>query len=229
MVKIYPLKLSVSNCFLVKGEGNMLVDIGLPGEEGRIIRFLQQHKLQLNDLSLILHTHGHSDHCGSTSALIQQANIPTAIHHADEDLVLSGTNGEIKTTKFFARLIKPFVDKPYPGFKPDYLIKGNNFDLEKFGIKGKVMETPGHTAGSVSLLFNYGVAIIGDLLMGGFLGGMIFPEKPDYHYFASDLNQVNESLRQIMTEPVSTFFVGHGGPLSRENIEKRFRKMLLHA
>ena len=226
MLKIHPLKLAASNCFLVQGEGNMLVDTGLPGEEGKIIRFLKQHKLEVKDLSLILHTHGHGDHCGSTVALLQKHTVSTAIHEKDRELVLLGNNGEVLATRFFARLIKPLVNRPFPGFQPEILIRNNEFNLQQFGIKANLLETPGHTPGSISLVFPSGEAIIGDLLMGGYFGGLLLPHLPDLPYFVTDLEKLKQSINLMLEQPADKFYVGHGGPLSREKIQQRFRYLL---
>ncbi len=59
--------------------------------------------------------------------------------------------------------------------------------LDEFGCDAVILETPGHTAGSISLITAAGDAIIGDVIMGGYLGGVLFPGKPNYHYFAEDL------------------------------------------
>jgi glyoxylase-like metal-dependent hydrolase (beta-lactamase superfamily II) len=40
-------------------------------------------------------------------------------------------------------------------------------DMKAFGVDGKVVCTPGHTAGSISVVLSTGEAIVGDLLMGG--------------------------------------------------------------
>ncbi|MFN5606093.1 MAG: MBL fold metallo-hydrolase, partial [Bacteroidota bacterium] len=60
MTTIHPIHLSISNAYLVKGPVNMLIDTGSPGEGKKILNFLRKHGLQLSDIALILHTHGHS-------------------------------------------------------------------------------------------------------------------------------------------------------------------------
>ena len=221
MTRIHPIKLSISNCFLVEGSKKILVDSGSPGEGPKIIKALKSHGVDLSDISLILHTHGHSDHCGSTKELIQQHRIPTAIHSADAHMTEIGKNDEIKPTRTIARFIKPFVNRPYPAFKADILIDAYT-DLSEFGINGNIYSTKGHTKGSISIVFDNREAIIGDLMMGGFIGGTFLPKMPDYHYFAEDITAINASIRHMLNVDVDVFHVGHGGPLSRVQIRKRF-------
>lgn len=60
-------------------------------------------------------------------------------------------------------------------------------------------------------------------MMGGFMGGEFLPHLPDYHYFADDIKEIDQSIKKILTFYVDKFYVGHGGPLKRDDIEKRFK------
>ena len=42
----------------------------------------------------------------------------------------------------------------------------DEYNLDEFGISAKVIHTPDHTAGSISIIMNNGEAIIGDLVRG---------------------------------------------------------------
>lgn len=225
-MRIFPIKLKISNAYLICGDRNVLVDTGSPGEANKIINALALHGLKLRDLALIIHTHGHSDHCGSTSALLKLHQVPTALHTADLPLVRAGNNGDLRTTRFSARLIKPFVNQPFEPFEPD-LVFDQSCSLHEYGLAAEVHHSPGHTAGSISILANKQSAIIGDLIMGGWMGGSFFPKQPDYHYFAESLPEVHQSIKKVLTWPAKQYYVGHGGPLSRESIEHRFRQILL--
>ena len=223
MTTIHKIKLSVSNCYLVQGDKNILLDTGSPNEGHKIIKALTVIGLQLSDIALILHTHGHSDHCGSTKELLQKHKIPTAIHSADSHMTENGRNDFLTSTRFIAKFIKPFVDKPFPPFKPDIHIDHYN-DLKSFGINGLIHSTPGHTKGSISVEFDNDGAIIGDIIMGGFMGGQFLAHLPDYHYFAEDLEEIRSSINKVLTFNSSTYYVGHGGPLTKERIKKRFKE-----
>jgi glyoxylase-like metal-dependent hydrolase (beta-lactamase superfamily II) len=224
MTTIHTIKLKISNCFLIEGTKKILVDTGSPGEGKKIMQELKKLGVDLADIALILHTHGHSDHCGSTAELISYHKIPTAIHSGDQKMIETGKNGLIKTRGLFAKIIKPFVDVPYTPFKADILLD-NYTDLSEFGINGNIHSTKGHTNGSISIEFDNKEAIIGDMLMGGYLGGAIFPHLPDYHYFIDDIEEVHRSIQKKLEFDSDKFYVGHGGPLTRARIEKRFRNI----
>lgn len=223
MTEITQIKLSKSNCYLVRGDKRILVDTGSPNESGRIIEALEKVRVSLSDISLILHTHGHADHCGSTTELLAICKIPTAIHIADGHMALKGISDPTINIRLMSKILKPFVSKPFPPFKADFLID-NNFDLKEFGVNGQIYSTPGHTNGSISITFDNKKAIIGDLLMGGYFGGMFFPHLPDYHYFETNPDNVNRSLEKMLLLDVFEYYVGHGGPLTKERIIKWFEK-----
>jgi hypothetical protein len=61
--------------------------------------------------------------------------------------------------------------------------------------------------------------------MGGYIGGTFFPHLPDYHYFIDDMDEVHRSILKILEFESDKFYVGHGGPLTRDRIEKRFRNI----
>ena len=218
--RIHKIKLSISNCYLVQGEKNILVDTGSPNEGKKIIEQLKNYGLALEDISLIIQTHGHSDHCGSTKELTDMHKIPTAIHSADEHMIEIGKDDYTKPTRLFGRVLKLFIGNEFPKFKADIIID-NYKDLKEFGINGKIHSTIGHTKGSISIEFDNKEAIVGDIMMGGFLGGIIFPHLPDFQFFADDLNDIKKSIKKVLSFDCDKYYVGHGGPLTRGRVEKR--------
>ena len=150
-MQIYTLKLSSSNAFLVSTSQNILFDTGLPGDLPHLEKMLKEKGVGLDDIDLIIHTHGHGDHCGTTAEIQKKYNIPTVIHINDKHMSDSGKNEPNKSYGLTARLIKPFIDKPYTPFVADiYLQDENKNPLEKYDIRGYWKITPGHTDGSIS-------------------------------------------------------------------------------
>ena len=227
MTTIHPIRLSISNAYLVKGPVSILIDTGSPGEGKKIVRFLSKHGLKLSDIALLLHTHGHSDHCGSTRELLDQCKIPTALHVGDLSMAVSGKNGPISTTTLFSKILVPFVDKPFAAFTPDYFLDTLT-NLSSFGINANILHTPGHSKGSVSIEFDNGEMFIGDLLMGGMLGGAFFPGQPGYHYFIEDRTVLHRSIERVLDRPVQRYWVGHGGPLQAKDVRNWYLRKRSH-
>jgi glyoxylase-like metal-dependent hydrolase (beta-lactamase superfamily II) len=85
-----------------------------------------------------------------------------------------------------------------------------------------VVFTPGHTPGSISVLTQANEMIVGDLLMGGYLGGWFLPTRPGLHYFADDLDRLQVSVHRLLELAPRLVHPGHGGPLDLEAISRRF-------
>jgi hydroxyacylglutathione hydrolase len=219
---IVQIRLGLSNVFLVRGERPILVDSGRPKDAGTIVAALKDHGVAPADLALILHTHGHWDHCGGTRQLKEWTTAPVAIHRGDADKLRRGVNGVLRATCLTGFLLKPLLNPAFPGVEPDLVIE-DGFDLRRFGMRAQVVHTPGHTSGSISLVSEAGEAVVGDLLMGGYLGGKVWRSRPNLHYFVEDRIMLESSLRRLLELAPSIIYTGHGGPLDPEAVRRRFR------
>ena len=207
------------NSFCIKGEKSILVDTGTPGDGEKLIEHLSVYGIKPHDISLILITHCHFDHFGGLSVLKEKTGAPVAIHKSGAKLLKEGKNSIIIPHGIagiiLSYMIKLFPPKiPVNGVSPDILIDGE-LDLKDFGIKGKVISTPGHTPDSVSVILDSGEAIVGDLIMA------FFKKKvPSYPMFASDLTEVKKSIKLLKN--ALKIYAAHGGPFTREAMLKSF-------
>lgn len=220
MLKIHQLKLRLSNAYVIVGRRPILVDTGT-AKDGQAIRTgLAKLRIELSELALIVHTHIHSDHMGSTAELASEAKCPIAYHAGDQGIIDQGHNGRLNGIGIQGKILsRLFQNTKLDRIQADVSLV-NGLRLDEFGCDACVLETPGHTAGSISLITPAGDAIIGDVIMGGYLGGWLFPSKPGYHYFAEDLAQAMSSLDTILTKTAGTLYVGHGGPLAHQDVER---------
>lgn len=225
MSKIIPLRLKYSNAFLIKGEKLCLVDTGCPNEISSIIKAIHDIGATIQDLSIIIHTHAHYDHCGGTMNLKKLTTTPIAIHRSDLEFFVKGQNPSFSPINLFGKILMPLLKRKYPPVQPDIIFE-ENFDLHPYGIAGKIIPTPGHTPGSISILMNSGEAIVGDLFGGGKLMGFYQPEQPRYHHWYSDFSSAKESIRRILKKSPTQIFVGHGGPLNGEDAAIFFSDIL---
>ena len=223
MSEIIRIKLSFSSIYLVKGRKAILVDTGMPGEEDKILQAIAQTGGKASDISLILHTHAHVDHAGSSAVLAARLGIPTAVHRLDESMMRSGRMNPLKPLGIEARMVKLMVNRPFPPVNPDLFVDEST-DLSTYGVEGRILHTPGHTAGSISVLMPSGEAIVGDLLRGGYLGGELFGTHPKYHYFADDLQAMRTSIQKIIQFKTTRLYLGHGGPLEAVAVKAYFSK-----
>ncbi|WP_395049644.1 MBL fold metallo-hydrolase [Flavobacterium sp.] len=222
-LSIFPF--GMINCFLIKGKTkHVLVDTGVPNSENKIIKQLKMHGVNIDDIGLIIITHGHIDHFGSAKELKDILKIPILMHDLDKVALQTGKS-MLETLKSNHKLwdivLKPKIvnDTASPCF-PDIVLSGNQeYDLSIYGINGKVIHTPGHTPGSLSVVLEDGSAIIMDLASSGiFLGGIAFHSRMKHPPFHDNLEQVKKSINQILSLNTETFYLGHGNPVSRKSL-----------
>jgi len=221
---IETIKLFVANVFLVRGEKNVLVDTGRAGNEGAILAALAKKGVQPGDLDLILLTHGHGDHAGSAKALREKTGAPIAVHAGDVGMLQRGRNDANVPIGLESRLLHPFFDMRFASTEPDIVLQADD-DLRQHGLDADLLHTPGHTKGSISLLFENGESIIGDVLRGGMMTGLIFSKRPNYPYVLpthDHMTEVHASIQRLLDTNVKTLYVGHGGPLSAADVERWF-------
>jgi glyoxylase-like metal-dependent hydrolase (beta-lactamase superfamily II) len=88
----------------------------------------------------------------------------------------------------------------------DIVLGSDVFDLEEYGIPGRIIPTPGHTPGSVSVLLDSGEAFVGDLAMNK----LPLRRTPGLPIFAEDKATVITSWRLLLAEGVRTIYPAHG-------------------
>jgi glyoxylase-like metal-dependent hydrolase (beta-lactamase superfamily II) len=189
------IRCAISNCYLLLGEKPVLVDTGAPGDLQRILRALHGHGVEPRQLALILLTHGHSDHAGCAADLRRRSGARIALHCGDIELARHGENGVLAPVSPGARYIRPFLDEPFEAFEPDLQFR-EGFPLTPYGLKGRVVVTPGHTAGSASVVLDTGEAVIGDVLRGS----MLWPNKASPHFFCNDPETNTRSIIRLSRE-----------------------------
>ncbi|APA00354.1 MBL fold metallo-hydrolase [Flavobacterium commune] len=222
-LSIFPF--GMINCFLIKGETkHILVDTGVPKSETKIIKQLHKHNIKLEDIGLIVITHGHIDHFGSAKELKDILKVPILIHNSDKEALQTGKS-MLETLnpnhKIWDVILKPILakDKAFPCFPDIVLHENQEYDLSMYGINGKIIHTPGHTPGSLSIVLENGDAIIMDLASSGILlGGLAFNSRIKHPPFHDNLEQVKNSINYVLSLNAETFYLGHGKPISRKSL-----------
>lgn len=97
-----------------------------------------------------------------------------------------------------------------PVCEVDLVLGDEGLYLQEYGIPGKIIHTPGHTAGSVSVVLETGEAFVGDLAMNKFPLGL----GPGLPIFAEDIQAVKESWKLLLEQGVEKVFPAHGKPFS---------------
>jgi glyoxylase-like metal-dependent hydrolase (beta-lactamase superfamily II) len=214
--KIIPIFLKYSNAHLIKNNVLALVDTGYTGNADRILAAIREEG-KPKELSLIIITHGHLDHIGSLPGLRKALAAKVVIHRSDMEALRTGRSTSSKKASILGRLVGSQGGKGWDAIEPDIIVDGE-MDLKDFGIDGVIIPTPGHTAGSLSILLGSGEALVGDLVVGG----MINHRKPSYSLLMEDRGQVTKSVIGLLERGAKIFYGSHGGPFTAEEVRKNF-------
>jgi glyoxylase-like metal-dependent hydrolase (beta-lactamase superfamily II) len=212
---LYRIRGAISNCYLLLGDKPVLVDSGAPGDLKRILSALKENGIEPSRLALILLTHGHSGHAGCAAELRRRTGAQIALHAGDAALARSGQNGVLATQDMMGRLFRPFLNEPFEAFEPDIVFR-EGISLEPYGLHGRVLPTPGHTPGSVSVVLANGEALIGDVLRGS----LIWPNQARAHYFCNDPELNTRSIVRLAREGLLRCHPGQFGSFPGSQLGK---------
>lgn len=204
-----------ANTFFIEGDNaSILVDTGLPGGEKAI---LGEYQRRNTPLKLIVITHGHFDHIGSAAALKRETGAPIAIGAADAQALRTGISPMDKPVGVIARIMPFFMrSSTAEPVEPDIVVEEDR-SLQEFGIDGRILVTPGHTHGSISVMLDSGEAFVGDLIMGGFFG-KIRRRRPNLPPFEIGRSTIKDSTRHVLEQNPSVIYPAHGGPFDPKDV-----------
>lgn len=200
-----------ANIFVLVDRGLTLVDTGFKGRPVHILKEITRLGYSPADIASIIITHHHADHTGSLAALKEITNAIVFAHRADA----------------------PYIDGrlPQPGpARPEWLgdtlaplrnlwstmpvvVDVEVSDGDELPILGgiRLLHTPGHTPGSISLFIpNEGLVIVGDVLSNTY--GLSLPSRA----FTVDMVKEINSIKRVADLEFNMVCFGHGLPLTRK-------------
>ena len=173
---------SVSAYVLVRGNEAAVVDTGSSGSVDEIGTALSTLGATYDDVRHVILTHSHPDHVGSLAGVLDAAS---------------------SATPYAGALDIPNISGP-----TDVTAVGDGDDV--FGLR--VIDTPGHTPGSISVLDpGIGLLIAGDALTGNSDGTAL--SGPNER-FTSDMDTGHRSILKLAGYEVEAVGMGHGQPVT---------------
>jgi len=218
---IIPIPMMSSNAYVVtNGKQSILIDAGMKKKEKKIVAAIERMQLSPDDIKLIILTHTHYDHCGSLKALQEITKAKVLVHKAEAACLKKGYTEFPKGTMWFPKIMSAIgrtIGKRLGKYAPvvPAITISKRFNLRAYGIDGYVLPTPGHSAGSLSVIIEGKYAIVGDTLFNIFKHS-VFPP------YANDQKKLLKSWEKLLQSKCELFYPGHGKPFTRERLEKTY-------
>lgn len=192
----------ISNVYLILGERIAVIDTGKSGDGQNILRYLGILKRKPSDVSTIILTHYHPDHCGGLGVLKRETGAQVVAHELESEYI-SGRK-PIPKQSLTLKLVGVFLG--YERVNVDRTVRDGE-RLEEFGLR--VIHAPGHTPGSICLLMEEKRVIFTGDTVGYSAGQIVGPRKA----FSFDVDEAVRSVRKISQFDFDVMLGGHGEPL----------------
>lgn len=170
--------------YLIFGDRIHLIDSGVAGAESIIWEYIKKQGREPEEVSSLIFTHSHPDHIGAAESIKRRTGCTVFAHRYEREW--------IEDTE------QQFTERPVPGFhtlvegpvEVDRLVdEGEELELEKKTIC-KIIHTPGHSKGSISLLFEEEKALLT-------ADALVFPgDLPIYEDISKCMSSIN-ALQKI--------------------------------
>lgn len=213
MTSIKRIPCGIVNCYLLTGDtGSILIDTGNPGDADKI-----EKALNGTPISLILLTHGHTDHCGAAAELHERLKAPIAMHEADVELIENPNVRKLYGHTFLGHILakasaSTMENGKVKPFAPDVLVD-DGFSLKPYGVSAHIVTLSGHTKGSIGILTDEGNMIVGDAAFH-----MLRPTSARIY---EDRAQMEKSVEKMKNLCNGLLYVGHGRAIRPMDIHEK--------
>ncbi len=197
--KVFAQGMLQTNCAVIIKENKCIV-VDIPYNARDVWKFVSENKLQV---VAVLLTHGHFDHCGGVKQFFEkcQCNAPVYVHGDDVVLCQNAASNRWHV--------------PAENCFPTNFVTEGSFKIDEFQVF--VLETSGHTVGSVSYIVD-NLLLSGDTLMNLGIGRTDFPESVP--------SKMAQSLKKLCELKEDFIVIGGHGEITTLNYEKEHNPYL---
>ena len=219
---IYQILEGRSNSFLINSQNNyILIDTGRANSWNKLSSKLDEI-LGKDKLSGLILTHTHFDHVENAAKIKEKYNSIIIVHQSESEYLMLGNSplpkGSNLATGFMTEVLGKKLESRYQYEKvnPDIIVD-QKYDLIDFEFNAYIIHAPGHSKGSMSIIIDNEIAIVGDAMFGVF-GNSIYPP------FADDPETMVKSWNKLINTNCDLFLPGHGKEISRKLLESQYEK-----
>ena len=221
-LQIIPFENSINTAYIIKDQGAVLFDASYMGASKPFEKLLSTSGIEPDEIKLIIISHGDFDHAGGAKELQELTGAKIVMHEKEckylEKSMYRWPGGVTPWGKFSRTVFQPMVKSKvnFPPAKVDIPLGDEGLSLSDYGIQGKVIYTPGHTEGSISLVLDSGEAFIGCMAHNRFP----FVLRPRLPIYAQDVEGIKKSWKLVIDQGAHTIYPGHGKAFPIEKIRK---------
>ena len=213
---IYIKKFLYFNLYVIKGKnGDILIDTGFIGMRKSLKKWLDKFNIKL-----VILTHAHVDHTWNASYIKKLYNCKIAMSKQDIENIDNShicSTASKKCYRTWTRLMNYGMQKFKPTkFDVDIPLRDNQV-IKRYGIDLKIINLPGHTNGSIGILYkNYLFA--GDALVNR-------KRNPEIAYQNQNNEDAKNTYQKILRISPEIIFIGHDKAITIDKLqENKYQK-----
>ncbi len=194
---------AVVNAFLVNADVLTLIDTGTPGAVSTVVDAIGAVGRAPHDVKRILITHRHADHAGNAAELARVTGAEVHVAPVEAPFVTEGREQDLpRAATPLGNAMVPYVKLALPWRLDPVAATPTLVEGASVG-PFRVVETPGHTAGHVSLLWeDRGVLFTADAAAN--------LTRVGPHPAADDPGRARDSFRRLAGLDFDSACFGHG-------------------
>lgn len=199
-MKIHELKYSNTNTYLIEGDkGKLLFDVGWAGTFQAFCGAMGEVHIPVQNIDYIIISHFHPDHMGIAQEIAGYGATIVAMDVQKDYVHTADSVFEKENNTVFV----PIADDKVKTIR---IVESRQF-LQRMGIDGEIIHTPGHTDDSISLYLDTGELFVGDL-------------NPLYELELHKGTQIEESWNRLLKLKPRMVYYGHAKAAELEALGK---------